>query len=406
MHCSLHAFIMVLTGDSDYFVPTFKAVVEHIHGIILARGSRHRYAKDALEILVTIAEKASLPLVDGAWIMGLLMSAAEKDMDDEKFILFMRLSARRKGEETKPDSETPSGQEHVQVQDGIRSLPHGEVVPSETPTPEYLLFTKIMKNVRTWVEKGGSWHEESVYGGLIVIKDIPRLGSCLPEDESLRMLSKAMEKGEAGGENRPFRIRKAVYDAIVVARDGWLKAPKLRPTLEVLDIPRKLHNIVSEIGLPDAQCSFLGMMEILSEDRYWHPYLRRAMEIWLPLHHVGPEHAHCILSKVGELLLPRRVEKPLEKILEEEWAAVPGRPPKDLTVDLLQPLAEVTEQFKKQSFFTESDRGAVLAMVEKVIPSLEKRRDSDYSGPGDDIRGVVNDLLEVLRSPMQSTKRW
>ena len=79
----------------------------------------------------------------------------------------------------------------------------------------------------------------------------------------------------------------------------------------------------------------------------------------------------------------------------------------DLTFDLLEPLAEVTEQFKKQSFFTEGGRGAVLAVVEQVIPSLERRRDDSYSGPGNDLRQIIDHLLEVLREPMsiQPTNR-
>jgi hypothetical protein len=152
------------------------------------------------------------------------------------------------------------------------------------------------------------------------------------------------------------------------------------------------------------------MMEILSEDRFWHSYLRKAMDIWLPLHHEGPVHALRILTNVGGLLLPGRgdydIDKPLEKVLEDEWTTVPGRLPKDLTVDLLEPLAEVTEQFKKLFSSAEADRVAVLDAVERVIPSLEMRRDDGYSGPGDDIRRVIDDLLELLREPMQSGGRY
>jgi hypothetical protein len=96
-------------------VSTFKAVVEHIHGIALAGGRRRRHAEGALEILVTLVEKtppplvdAPLPLVDSAWITQLLRSAAGGSMDDEKFTLFMRLSARRKEEEAAPDAKVPA----------------------------------------------------------------------------------------------------------------------------------------------------------------------------------------------------------------------------------------------------------------------------------------------------------
>jgi len=147
-------------------------------------------------------------------------------------------------------------------------------------------------------------------------------------------------------------------------------------------------------------------MEILSEDRFWHPYLRREMDIWLPLHREGPGHALQILTNVGEL---RRgdfdVEKSLEKVLEDEWAAVPGRPPTELTPDLLEPLAEVTKQFRALLFFTEGGRKGVLGRVEQVISSLEKRRDDGYDGPGDDFRRIINDLRQTLRVPMQSNSR-
>ena len=127
------------------------------------------------------------------------------------------------------------------------------------------------------------------------------------------------------------------------------------------------------------------------------------MNIWLPLHREGPAHALRIFTNVGEL---RRgdfdVDKSLEKVLEDEWAAVPGRPPMDLTADLLEPLAEVTKQFRELYFFTEGGRKGVLGMVERVVPCLEGRL--DY-GPGDDVRRIVDHLLEALREPMQSSSR-
>ena len=46
---------------------------------------------------------------------------------------------------------------------------------------------------------------------------------------------------------------------------------------------------------------------------------------------------------------------------------------------------------------------AVLAVVEKVLPSLEKRRGYGYEGPGEDVRCVIDGLLEDLRVPTQST---
>jgi len=414
MYYSLHAFTMTLTGDSGYFVSTFKAVVEHVHGIVLAGGRRRHHAERALEALVTLAEKAPPPLVDGTWIMELLRSAAEGGMGDKIFILFMRLSARRKEEEAATDTKTPSGQERAHATGGATGpVSHGGTVSSETPATEDTLFCKVMHNIRNCIKKEDGWRDEAVYGGLIAIRDIPGLGSCLPNAESLQMLSEAMEKGEADGENESekklLRVREAAHDVVMVARDGWFKSADLRPILEDLDIPRKLHSVVIETRRSNHQRLFLEMIEILSEDRYWHSYLRKAMGIWLPLRHEGQERVLRILVAVGELLIPGSdsskppLEKSLEKLVEDEWARVPGRLLKDVTADRLKPLAEITEQFK-ELLFTENDRRAVVDAVERVIPSLEKRRDGDYDGPGDDIRGIVNDLLEVLQSPMQSTR--
>ena len=102
-----------------------------------------------------------------------------------------------------------------------------------TPTPEGALFSKIMGNIRACVEKEGGWSDEAVYGGLIAIRDIPGLESCIPNIEFLQTLSKAMEK-----EDKSFRVRKAAYDIVLVARNGWLKLVVLRPILEDLDFPR------------------------------------------------------------------------------------------------------------------------------------------------------------------------
>ena len=225
MYHSLHAFTVTLTGDSGHFVSTFKAVVEHIHGIVLAGGRRRHYAKQALKVFVTLAERAPSPLVDGAWITELLRSAAEGGMDDEKFILFMRLSARRKEEEAAADAKISSGQERAHAAGATGLVSHGGTVSSETPVTEDTLFCKIMRNIRNCIKKEDGWRDEAVYGGLIAIRDIPGLGSCLPNAESLQMLSEAMEKGEADGENESekklFHVRKAAHDVIVVTRDGW-----------------------------------------------------------------------------------------------------------------------------------------------------------------------------------------
>jgi hypothetical protein len=83
-----------------------------------------------------------------------------------------------------------------------------------------------------------------MYGGLIAIRDIRQLGTCLPELTFLRTLAEAMEK------NKPFSVRKAAYDVIQAAQDGWLRSTDLRQTLEDFDFPRQLHSVVIETGRP------------------------------------------------------------------------------------------------------------------------------------------------------------
>ena len=421
-------------------------MVEHIYGIALAKARRRRYAKTALEILLVLAKKTSFLLVDAGWINDLLKRAAWEKMDDGTFTVLLRFSGLRKVDDTvaddvAADDDTATGDtaaddtmvddtamddtvmddtvveseilsglyyDHIQQDEANLQSPGGTVRP-KNPTPQYTLLDLVLRNVKTCGVQKDGWQDDAVYGGLMAIRDIPGLRTCLPKVEFLETLSKAMEK-ETEGENRkghkPFRVRKAAYDVVLAVQDGWLRSAELRPVLQELDIPRKLHSVVIETGRSDYQRSFLEMMEILSEDGYWHPYLREVMDIWLPLHHEGPVYALRIITRVGELLLPGRddysVDKPLEKVLEEEWAAVPGRLPVELTVDVLEPLVEVTKQFK-ELFFTESERRAILAVVEQVIPSLEKRRDDNYSGPGDDIRHIIGNLLRILREPVQSS---
>ena len=451
MCCSPCTLTVGLIRGSDYFAPTFKLVVEHIHKIALEKRRRRRHVKPALEIIHTLAKKISFPCIDPVWINGLLKSAAWGKVGDETFTALLRLSALRKEGDAAVVSKIPPGQDIDCIQQGEtnpQSL--GGTVRPENLTPEYALFDLVLRNIKIRGEEEDGWQDDAVYGGLTAIRDIPGLRLCLPKDEFLETLSKAMEKPEENkgkkqeedqgedqeesqgedqgddqenqggnqGENQEenknkgdklFYVRKAAYDVVLAARDGWLKSPALRETLERLDIPKKLHSVAVETSRSDHQCSFLGMMEILSEDKCWHPYLRREMEIWLHLHREGPVHALRILTNVGELLLPRsgdsNVDKSLEKALEEEWAAVPGRPLTELTVGLLGPLAEVTKRFKELSFFSESDRRVVLGSVELVIPRLEERREGGYSGPENDIRGIIDDLLAILREPVQSSSR-
>ena len=398
---------VALIAGSHYVGQTFKLVVEHVHGLILARRpqyTRRGATKTALDILVTLVRKAPLPLVDAWWINELLQSASRGNMGDDTFTLFLRLSALRKEGDAAADAESPAGQDYTHIPPDEMD-PQSSILAasSETATtPESSLCIKILQNIRACSENNG-WQDEAVYGGLIAMKDIPRLGSLSPDKDSLRMLFKAMEKSQ------PFPVRKAAYDVVLIAREGWLRSADLRPDLEEWDFPRQLHNVVIETGRSDHQRSLLIMMEILSEDRYWHSYLRGAMDIWLPFRHEGQDQVIRILTRVGEL--PPRdydgfnpLDKFLEQFVEDEWAAVPGCPLVDLTADRLKPLVESTTQFK-ELLFTEVDRKAVLAVVERVVPALEKRREDGYEGPGDEIREMVGTLIEILQIPVPSTSR-
>ena len=381
---------MVLIKHSDCIMRAFKMVVEYIHGLVLTRSHRHRDTKTtALEILLTLVKAATFPLVDAAWINELLKSAAGGDMDDDTFSLFLGLSARRKEE----NAAVSSGRDHIRTEGGIISL--------EIANSEYPLFTKILQSVKIHSELEDGWQDDAVYGGLVAMRDIPQLGSFHPDRDFLGTLSKAMER------SKPLRVRKAAYDVILVAQDGWLKSTGLCQTLKDLDFPRQLHGVVIETGGPDRQHSFLVMMETLSRDECWHSYLRRTMDVWLPFRHEGPRQVLHILFHVGGLSLPEYDDSnlsPLDgflgKLVVDEWARVPGRPLKDLTANHLEPLAEVTKRFR-EVLFTESKRRAALATVGRVIPSLEKRRDRGYEGPGEDVRSIIHDLLRILRVPVQ-----
>ena len=395
-----HTLTLVLMRDSDYFGLTFKLVVEHIHRLILSRGRRRRNAKTALDILCTLVKKTAFPLIDPAWMRGLLKSAAGGNMDDETFAMFLRLSARRE-EDTAADVATQHGRGHVAAQGGEPGPQSpGEITPHDTVTLEHTLFIKILHNVRTRSKLEGIWQDEAVCGGLIAMKDIPRLGSFLADSDSLGVLFKVME------ETQPIHVRKAAYDVVLAARYGWLRSPELCQTLEDLDFPRQLYGVVNETGHPDYQRSFLDMVETLSQYERWHSYLRGAMDIWLPFRHKAPGLVLWIITRIGKLWAPEYGSSNpppfgdfLEKLVETQWQEVPGRPVVDLTADNLGPLAEVTKRLK-QLVFTEINRRAVLAVVEGVIPALERRRDDGYEGPGEDVCYIVGELLEILRVPV------
>ena len=390
----------LLMGDSDYLAPTFKMVVEHIHNIVLAGSRRHHHAVQALETLLTLVGHTSLPLVDAVWINGLLKRPAEGEMSDQQFTQFLRLSARRTEEDATVDTELG---DFVLIQ-GFGADPQSleRTVTSQAPTPDDTLFSKIMKNIQTCVKRDGSWQDETIYGGLIAIRDIRRLEPSLFDEDTIQTFHEAMNHGN------PFRVRQAAYDVMLVTRDQWLTSEGLRQKLEDLGFFRQLHRVVIEIARPDYQRSFLMMLETLSEDAHWHSYLREAMDIWLRLRHEGTAHTLRILSNVGKLLPPGwdghsfpSFDEFLQQLVVDEWAAVPGRRVCDLSADRLKPLVEVTERFK-ELLFNDIYWKAALAAVQRVITDLELRRDSGYEGPGDDVRNMVNDLLAKLQLP---TKR-
>ena len=384
---------VVLISDSKYFVPTIKAVVEHILDISLTRSRRYRHVVEALEILLTLARHPSLPRVDAAWINDLLKRAAVGEMVDKEFILLLKLSAWRK-------------EEGVMVDTGVGYYPiqHFEIDPqalgttatSEAPTPDGTLFSKVMKTIQEY-----GWQEEAVYGGILAIRDIRRLGPSLFDDDALQTFHEALNRGNS------LRIRQAAYDAMLVTRDQWLMSPQLRKRIEEFGLFRQLHRVVIEIARSDYQQSFLMMMGILSEDPYWRSYLREDMDIWFPLRREGSAYTAHIVANVGELSLARRdsyilptTDDLLRTLIVAEWAAVPGpgRQVHDLTADRLKPLAEVTERFK-ELLFDDRCRREVIATVERVLPALALRRDDGYTGPEDDVRDIINDLLAKLRIP-------
>ena len=128
-----------LTEDSDYLEPTFKSVVEHIHGIVFAKGHRRRYAKTALEIIYTLVKKTPFLPVDAAWTNELLKRAARGGMGDETVTVLLRFSSLRKADDATIDIDTepPSGQDYDTIQqDEANQQPPGGTVGPENPTPE------------------------------------------------------------------------------------------------------------------------------------------------------------------------------------------------------------------------------------------------------------------------------
>ena len=380
-----------IDSGSDYLALTFKMVVEHIQDIALARGRRYHHVAEVLEIILTLVKRTTLPLVGTAWINDLLKRAAHGDVADEEFLVLLKLSAWRKEE----GATISAVVEDAPIQHfGTDPQPLERTVASEVLTPDDVLFRKVMKTIQTH-----GIQDEAAYGGLLAIRDILRLEPSLLDDDTLQTFHEAMDDAN------PLRIRQAAYDAILVTRDQWPKSERLRQRLENLGFFGRLRNVVAEMARSDYYRSFLLVMEVLSEDVYWHPYLREAMGVWLPLRHEAPERTLSIIVNIGELSPPglngryfTSFDEVLQKLVVDGWAAVPGRPVLDLTADRLKPLAEVTEQLNDLLFDDYYRRGALTA-VQEVISGMEQRRDDDYEGPGEDVRGIVHGLLGKLRLP-------
>jgi hypothetical protein len=204
--------------------------------------------------------------------------------------------------------------------------------------------------------------------------------------------------------DNPFRVRQAAYDVMVVTQNQWLELERLRPKLEDLDFFRQMYHVVDDTNLSDYRRSFLTMMEVLSKEVYWHPYLRNAMDIWLPFRREGRSQIFNIIENVGGLPSAKRDDRSfsslddyLQQLIVDGWKAVPGRPVHDLTAARLKPLAEVTGRFY---LFDDAHRKEVLTEVEQVIDLLGRRHDNGYDGPGQDVVKIVDDLLKKLRSPL------
>ena len=381
----------VLIGGSDYLAPTFKLVVEHVLGTALARSRLFRHVPEALKILLTLVELTTLPLVNAAWIYELLKRAANNDIADEEFTLLLKLSAWRKEEDTAVN--TGLGDPPVQHFEA-NPLSLETTATSEAPTSDDTLFRKVMEAIQTC-----GWQDEIVYGGLLAIRDVRKLGPSLFDDEILQTFH------EATDDSKPLRVRQAAYDAVLVTQAQWLTSENLRQKLQDPGFFDHLHKVVVGIARSDYQRSFLTMMEVLSEDVNWHPYLREHMDLWVPFRYEGGPQILHIIGKVGGLTFATpgdrgssSIDEVLQKLVVEEWAAVPGRPVGDLTADRLRQLADVTGGFKELAF-SDSCRKAVLATVEQVLPGLDLRREGGYAGPGDDVQDIINDLLKILRVP-------
>lgn len=125
--------------------------------------------------------------------------------------------------------------------------------PTEDVNLEHILFIKILRNVRTCSMQEGGRQCEAVCGGLIVIVVIPQLGSLLPDSDPLETFFIAMEK------NSTFHVKKAAYDVVLTARDGWLRSGGLnvRPMRISTSTATTWHSDSSTSVAPTTNLAFL-----------------------------------------------------------------------------------------------------------------------------------------------------
>ena len=393
----------VLIRNRDHLLSTFEVVVEHIHQIILARSRHYDHTAQALEILLTLIIKCPrVPFLDAVWMNELLKRVAEDytegRMTEEHFTLFLKLST---GREASEDLMVDTGVGDFVLTDRFEPdrQPVRRTTPPQSPIPGDILFSEIIKYIQDRVKQDGGWQDDdgTIFGGLLTIRDIRKLEHPPFHDDVLQTLHDAMKEGN------PPRVRQAAFYVMLVMQDRWLKSETLRQKLQDLYFLRRIYRAASVARPnPDYRLLFLKMTETLSEDVVWHPYLRGVMHIWLPLRHDGQDHTLRILVNVGALSPPTldghnslSFDEFLQKLVVDEWTTVPGRQVHGLTADRLGPLAEITKGLK-ELLFDDDHRREVLAVVEQVIPGLERRHGSDYEGPGDDVRGIVGNLVTEL----------
>jgi hypothetical protein len=188
---------------------------------------------------------------------------------------------------------------------GLISVPFSDKTPglaaterrNRTPQPNRDPKLTRQKNL---VERDHDWRDKAIYGGLVAIRDIRWLDPSLIDDGTLQTFHGAMSSGN------PFRVRQAAYHVILVTQNQWLKSKRSRQRLKDLDFFRQMYGVVVDTARSDYQQSFLTIMDIISQDLYWHWYLGKAMDIWLPFRREGPSKTPRIVANTHGLLFAGR----------------------------------------------------------------------------------------------------